>query len=108
MSPTDIVAGVRRLTQTKLVPTVSKKWIEQFHFGLQAYGLKAFQSATGNARQVVANANTAARKSERLLANKGLANQFGEVFDTLGLVKPSSFVNVDHSDMNRLTSRRPD
>lgn len=104
MSPTNIVAGVRQLTQTKLVAAVPKKWAEQLHFGLQAYGLKAFQSATGNARQVVANANTAAKKSERLLANEGLANHFGEVFDALDLVKPSSFVNVDHSDMNRLSA----
>ena len=104
MSPTDIVAGVRQLTQNKLLPAVPKKWLEQFQFGLQAYGLKAFHSATSNARQVVANANTAARKSERLLANDRLADQFGVTFDALNLVKPSSFVNVDHSDMNRLTA----
>ncbi len=104
MSPTDIVAGVRQLTQNKLVPNVPKKWSEQFQFGLKAYGLKAFQSATGNARQVVANTNTASRKSERLLANAKLADHFGEVFNALSLVKPSSFVNCDHSDMNRLTA----
>jgi hypothetical protein len=102
MSPTDIVAGVNRLTQHKLVPTVTKKWLPQFHFGLQAYGLKAFHSATGNARQVIANANTAARKSERLLANTKLADQFGVILDSLNLVRPGSFVNVDHSDMNQL------
>ena len=51
---------------------------------------------------VVANAATAATKIERLLANKKLADQFGTVFDTLGLVKPGSFVNVDHSDMHGL------
>ena len=104
MSPKDIVAGVSQLTQTKLMPTVPKKWSPQFHFGLQAYGLKAFQSATSNARQVVVNANTAARKSERLLANSKLADHFGEVFDALGLIKPASFVNIDHSDMNRLVA----
>ncbi len=104
MSPTDIVAGVNRLTQHKLIPTVAKKWQPQFQFGLQAYGLKAFHSATGNARMVVANANTAGRKSERLLANMKLADQFGVIFDSLNLVRPSSFVNVDHSDMNRLTA----
>jgi hypothetical protein len=104
MSPTGIVAGVRQLTQNKLLPGVPKKWLGQFQFGLQAYGLQSFQSATSNARQVVPNANTAARKSERLLANNGLANQFGVIFDALNLVRPSSFVNVDHSDMNRLTA----
>jgi hypothetical protein len=104
MSPTAIVAGVSQLTQNNLLPLVPKKWLQQFQFGLQAYGLKAFHSATGNARQVVANANTAAKKSERLLANTKLADQFGAVFDALNLVRPGSFVDVDHSDMNRLTA----
>lgn len=104
MSPTAIVTGIRQLTQNNLAPLVWKKWLPQFHFGLQAYGLKAFHSATGNARQVVANPNTAARKSERLLANTKLADQLGVIFDALTLVKPSSFVNVDHSDMHGLTA----
>lgn len=102
MSPTDIVLGVRAKTQKELFPKVPKRWLPQFSFGLRAYGLRAFQSATGNARMVVAKPGTAARKSERLLANEKLANQFGNIFDTLKLVKPSSFVNVDHSDMHGL------
>jgi hypothetical protein len=102
MSPTDIVNGVRTLTQNKLTPAVPKKWLPQFSFGLQAYGLRAFQSATGNARMVVRNAATASTKTDRLLANNGLADQFGAIFDTLDLVKPDSFVNVDHSDMHGL------
>jgi hypothetical protein len=44
------------------------------------------------------------RKSEPLLANARLADELGRVFDSLGLVKPTSFVNVDHSDMNGLTA----
>ncbi len=102
MSPTDIVTGVRVLTKTKLIPAVPKKWSQQFSFGLQAYGLRAFQSATGNARMVVRNAATAATKTDRLLANNRLANQFGAIFDVLGLVRPNSLVNVDHSDMHGL------
>lgn len=102
MSPTAIVAGVRTLTKNELMPAVPKRWLPQFSFGLRAYGLRAFQSATGNARMVVANAHTAATKTDRLLANAGLADHFGAVFDKLGLVKPSSFVNVDHSDMHGL------
>ena len=70
--------------------------------GLQAYGLRAFTSAAGNARMVVRNASTAATKTDRLLANNRLADQFGSIFDTLGLVKPNSLVNVDHSDMHGL------
>jgi hypothetical protein len=104
MSSTDIVRDSRRLIQNKLLPMVPKKWLPQVRFGLQAYSLQAFQSATGNARRVLSNANTAARKSERLLANQRLADQLGTVFDVLNLVHPSSYVNVDHSDMNGLTA----
>jgi len=104
MSSTDIVRDSRSLIQNKLLQAVPKKWQSQLRFGLQAYALQTFQSATGNARRVIANPNTAARKSERLLANEKLANQFGGICDKLGLVKPTSFVNVDHSDMNGLTA----
>lgn len=104
MPPSNIVQDIHTLIQSKLLPTVAKKWQPQLRFGLQAYGLQAFQSATGNARRVVANANTAARKSERLLANSKLAACLGMVFDSLDLIRPGSFVNVDHSDMNGLTA----
>jgi len=104
MSSTDIVRDSRTLIQNKLLQAVPKKWQHQVRFGLQAYALQTFQSATGNARRVVANPNTAARKSERLLANEKLANYLGSVCDRLNLVKPSGFVNVDHSDMNGLTA----
>jgi len=104
MSPTNIVRAIQVRTQKQLLPNVPKRWLSQFSFGFQAYGLRAFQSATGNARMVLSNANTAARKSERLLANSKLAEHLATVFDGLGLVQPSSFVNVDHSDMNGLTA----
>lgn len=104
MPSIDIVRDTRTLIQNKLLASVPKKWQPQVRFGLQAYGLQTFQSATGNARRVVANPNTAARKSERLLANTKLADHLGVVFDKLNLVKPSSHVNVDHSDMNGLTA----
>jgi hypothetical protein len=104
MSSLAIVRDTRTLIHNKLLTTIPKKWQPQLRFGLQAYGLQAFQSATGNARRVVANPNTAARRSERLLANSRLADQFGTLFDTLNLLKPSSFVAVDHSDMNGLAA----
>ncbi len=50
----------------------------------------------------VSNAATAATKCDRLLANLKLAAYVGTVFDALKLVRPSSFVNVDHSDMHGL------
>ena len=104
MSPTAIVAGVNQLTQQKLLPAVPKKWRSQVTFGLQAYALRPFQSAASNARAVVANPNTAARKSERLLANTKLANHFGILFDALRLIKPTSYVNCDHSDVHGLAA----
>lgn len=104
MSSPDIVRDSRRLIQNTLLPRVRRKWLPQVRFGLQAYSFQAFQSATSNARRVVTNPNTAARKSERLLANSKLAASLGTVFDSLSLVRPASLVNVDHSDMNGLTA----
>lgn len=104
MPSTDIVRGVRIRIQKQLLPRVPKHWVQQFSFGLQAYGLRAFQSASGNARMVGEKTATAIRKKERLFTNSGLADQLGKIFDSLGLVKPSSFVNIDHSDMNGLTA----
>ncbi len=102
MSPIAIVAGINQLAQNKLIPAVPKRWLPQFLFGMQAYSLRAFQSAAGNARMVVQNTATAATKTDRLLANSSLADHFGGVFDSLGFVKPTSFVAVDHSDMHGL------
>lgn len=102
MPPTQIVRDIRTITQKQLLPNVTSKWLPQFHFGLQAYTLQEFTSATGNARMVNPNPNTASSKSRRLLGNTRLADQLGSVFDSLGLVKPSSFVNIDHSDFNGL------
>lgn len=102
MPSTTIVTGVRRITQKQLLPQLPRKWRKQFGFGMHAYALRSFQSATGNARMVVANPNTAARNSERLLANLRLADRLGSVFDTMRLVQPDSFVNIDHSDMHEI------
>lgn len=104
MSPKDIVRDIRKLNENQLAPTIPKRWIHQFNFGIQAFGLKPFQSAGSNARSVVSNPDTAATKADRLLANSQLAEQLGISFDALHLVKPSSFVNVDHSDMHGLTA----
>ncbi len=104
MSSTDIVADARLLIQNKLLPSVPRKWREQLSFGLEAFTLRPFQSAGSNARAVVANANTAASKMLRLLANEKLANSLGGVFDQLKLVRPGSYVNIDHSDFDGLTA----
>lgn len=102
MPPSNIVRDIRTCIQNQLLPCLPHYWHEQLSFGLKAYGLRAFQSVTGNARQVIPNPDTAARKSERLLANLNLAEQLGVVFDSLGLVRPGSFINIDHTDLNGL------
>lgn len=104
MSSTDIVADARLLIQNKLLPAVPRKWQQQLSFGLEAFALRSFQSAGSNARSVIANPHTAASKVRRLLANHRLAAELGTVFDQLDLVKPGSYVNIDHSDFDGLTA----
>lgn len=104
MPSTDIVRDSRTLIQNELLPVIPTKWWPQASFGIEAFSLRPFQSAGSNARSVEPTANTAASKVRRLLGNAKLADHFGVVFDQLGLVKPVSFVNVDHSDFNGLTA----
>jgi len=104
MPSPSIVRGIRRRIQKQLIPSVSARWSKQLDFGLRAYGLQAFQSAAGNARMTGENAHTALRKQERLFANQKLADRLGTVFDGLGVVQSTSYVNIDHSDMNGLTA----
>ncbi len=104
MSSIDIVADARLLIQNKLLPSVPTKWWPQLSFGLEAFALRPFQSAGSNARSVVDNPNTAASKTLRLLGNQKLAAKMGEIFDQLELVKPGSYVNIDHSDFDGLTA----
>jgi hypothetical protein len=104
MSSVSIVRDTRTLIQNKLLPAVSPKWLPQFQFGLEAFCLRPFQSAGSNARSVVANTNTAASKTLRLLRNLKLADHLGSVFDTLNLVRPGDYINVDHSDQDGLTA----
>lgn len=104
MPSKDIVRDIRVLIQNKLLPQVPRRWIPQFTFGTQAFSLRTFQSANGNARMVVGNAATASTKCDRLLANLRLAAHLGVVSDTLNLVQPGSYVNVDHSDIHGLTA----
>lgn len=99
-----IVRDTRILIQNKLLPTVPKKWLPLVSFGLEAFALRPFQSTGSNARTVVNNRNTASSKMLRLLRNAPLAEHLARVFDSLDLVRPSSYLNVDHSDMHGLTA----
>jgi Transposase DDE domain len=96
------VRDIRVLIKSSLMPSVPRRWVHQFGFGIKAFSLRSFSSANGNARTVVANPSTAGTKTDRLLGNLKLAKHLGVVFDALHLVHPGSFVNVDHSDMNGL------
>ena len=58
MSSQNIVRGIRTKIQNQLLPSVPRRWQKQLHFGLQAYGLRAFQSATGNARLGATSSST--------------------------------------------------
>jgi Transposase DDE domain len=104
MSSLNIVQDSRTLIQNKLLPAVTTKWWPQLGFGLEAFSLRPYRSASSNARSVVGNANTASSKARRLLANEQLASSLGTVSDQLQLVRTSSFVNVDHSDFDGLTA----
>lgn len=104
MTSTDIVRDCRTLIQNKLLDGVPTKWLSQAAFGLEAFALRPFQSAGSNARAVVPNTHTAASKTYRLLGNDKLAAHLGTVFDRLNLVRPGSYVNVDHSDFDGLTA----
>jgi hypothetical protein len=104
MSSDSIVRDSRTLVQNTLLPSVPTKWWPQLAFGLEAFALRPFQSAGSNARTVVKNPNTAASKMLRLSKNQKLAVQLGSVFDQLNLVKPGSYVNIDHSDLDGLTA----
>jgi Transposase DDE domain len=103
--PSDsIVRDCRTLIQNKLMQAAPTKWWPQLSFGLEAFALRPFQSAGSNARSVVDNTDTARSKVYRLLKNDKLAAHLGTVFDQLGLVRPGSYVNVDHSDFDGLTA----
>lgn len=104
MSPPSIVRDIRALIQTYYLPAVPYRWRAQLRFGMQAYGLHTFQSLASNARSTVAKRQTALRKCERLLTNELLSRQLGVVFDALGFTKSSSYVNIDHSDVDGLTA----
>lgn len=104
MPSPDIVRDTRVLIKNTVLPSVPKKWRLQVCFGVEAFSLRPFQSAGSNARAVVANSHTAGSKLLRLLRNERLGDHFGTVFDSLGLVRPGSFLNVDHSDLHGLTA----
>lgn len=97
-----IIPSCAQIVQEQLIPTIPSRWTTQFRFGVHALTLKPFMSLASNARQTVANPDTASTKMDRLIQNAGLAETLGDMVSRLGLVQPSSLLNCDHSDFNGL------
>lgn len=102
MPPVAIIPSSLRVIQTKFTPQIPKRWQPQFQFGIQAFTLKPFASLASNARQTVAHPDTASTKVDRLTHNPGLTEALAQMTAGLGLVKPTSLVNFDHSDFKGL------
>jgi hypothetical protein len=80
-----------------LLPRVRKKHWPQFEFGIKSLSLTPFRSLNENARGTVANRNTAESKMYRLTSNQGMIDDFHKIIPHLGLINPSTRVNVDFS-----------
>jgi hypothetical protein len=99
-----ILVSCHKLVQTHVLPPAPKGWREQVHFGLSALAFRPLISLNSNARTVGGKRNTAEVKMTRLLHNNGLSGALGNMVVSLGFVAPTSFVNVDHSDVNGLVA----
>ena len=104
MPSTDIVRGIRTLTQKQLMPAVPLRWQRQFTSVCRPTACRpSSQPVVMPGWLRVKHRYCHAQERTSVCKNK-LANQLGSAFDASGLVKPTSFVNIDHSDMNGLTA----
>jgi hypothetical protein len=99
-----ILVSSQKLVQAHVLPLVPKGWREQVRFGLSALAFRPLVSLNSNARTVGGKRNTAEVKMTRLLHNNGLPEALSKMVDSLGFVSPTSFVNIDHSDINGLVA----
>jgi hypothetical protein len=99
-----ILVSCQKLVQAHVLPLVPKVWQKQIVFGLSALAFRSLVSLNSNARTVGGKRNTAEVKMTRLLHNNGLPEALGKMVVSLGFVVPTSFVNVDHSDVNGLVA----
>src|SRR5476651_385562 len=99
-----ILVSCQKLVQAHVLPLAPRNWREQVRFGLSALALRPLVSLNSNARTVGGKRNTAEVKMTRLLHNNGLPGALGTMVVSLGFVVPTSFVNVDHSDVNGLVA----
>lgn len=80
-----------------ILSRVRLKHFEMFKFGICAFTLRKYDSLGSNARQVVANENTASSKVWRLTKNANIIPTFHKLVKLSGLVKTNSLVNIDFS-----------
>jgi hypothetical protein len=99
-----ILVSCQKIVQTHVLPLAPTDWRAQIDFGLSALAFRPLVSLNANARTVGGKRNTAEVKMTRLLHNEGLLETFGAMVVSLGFVTPTSFVNVDHSDVNGLVA----
>lgn len=102
MSSKFIIPAYAQTIQQQVLPELPEYWHHQVRFGVQALTIKPFVSLASNARQTIANPDTAGTNMDRLVANEDLARGLSKVVAGLGVITPSSIVACDHSDMNGL------
>lgn len=103
-STTSILRATAAIVNNQILPGVPKKWLPQVAFGVSALSLHSLTSCNANARMTTVVRGTAESKMARLLGNTKLPSKLAEVVASLGLVVPTSYVNVDHSDFSGLVA----
>ena len=102
MSSKFIIPAYAQTIQQQVLPELPEYWHHQVRFGIQALTIKPFVSLASNARQTIANPDTAGTNMDRLVANEELAGELRRTVVGLGIITPHSILACDHSDMNGL------
>ncbi len=103
MLPTNSIDSYKKLVQKMCIPAIKLGQRRQFLFGLNALAARPFVSLNSNARTTLASRSAAESKMARLLRNTRLQQQIAKLHLRLSGVKPTSLVNVDHSEFNGLS-----
>jgi hypothetical protein len=102
MSSSVNISAYARIIQQQFIPALPEYWGHLFKFGVQALTLKPFVSLASNARQTVANPDTASTTMDRLVGNPGLAKALAQTVAGLGMITPRTILACDHSTFNGL------
>ena len=93
----NIVEQTSTFVTTRILAFVKPQHKKLFAFGIQALSLTAYTSLGSNARQIIANVNTASSKIYRLVSNNTIRNNFHSILRLSGLVTKASLINIDFS-----------